>query len=273
MYRFLRNLARPTLQRLFILRAGPSVARLCDAPDNVLQRSGTVLRKTLHGSLSPDESASIRRIEDLRRRLCCSSDPLVKTDYGAGSASLTQASTVGETCKTASKPYFWSLLLFNLIREFKPSSCVELGTCLGISASFQATALKFNGRGHLTTLEGAESLASRARDHLSELALDNVSVVTGRFQDTLNGVLLSEKTVDYAFIDGHHDERATLQYFCQLLPFLAPSALLVFDDISWTPGMRRAWTNIIANSQVKVSIDLGSMGICASLLTRESRST
>jgi predicted O-methyltransferase YrrM len=270
MYRSLRNLARPTLQRLFIVMAGPPVARLCNAPDSLLKCVGTAVRKTLRGSLSPNESASIRRIEDLRRRLCSSSDPLVKTDYSTSLTGVnrsatgrTQARTVGETCKMASKPYFGALLLYNLIREFKPSSCVELGTCLGISAAFQATALKFNGRGHLITLEGAESLASRARDHLSELALDNVSVVTGKFQDTLDGVLHGEETVDYAFIDGHHDERATLQYFRQILPFLAPRALLVFDDISWTPGMRRAWTNIIADRRVKVSIDLRNMGICA----------
>lgn len=259
----LQDLAQPALKRLFILRASLGVARLCNAPDKLLKCLGTALGKTLHGSLSPNESASIQRIEDLRNRLCSSSEPLVKTDYGAGSKSATGVNTtVGETCKASSKPYFWSLLLFNLIRELKPSSCVELGTCLGISASFQATALKFNGGGHLITLEGAESLASLARDHFSELALDNVSVVTGRFQDTLDGVLRNERTVDYAFIDGHHDELATLRYFRQILPFLAPTALLVFDDISWSPGMRRAWTNLIADPRVKVSIDLRIMGIC-----------
>src|SRR5580700_7512602 len=104
MYRSLRNLARPTVKRLFILRAGAPVARLCNAPDNLLKCLGTALRKTLNGSLSPNESASIRRIEDLRSRLCSSSDLLVKTGYGAGSAILTgagraQATTVGETCK------------------------------------------------------------------------------------------------------------------------------------------------------------------------------
>jgi len=44
--------------------------------------------------------------------------------------------TVGKTCKIASKPYFWSLLLFKLIREFKPSNTIELGTCLGISGAY-----------------------------------------------------------------------------------------------------------------------------------------
>jgi hypothetical protein len=57
--------------------------------------------------------------------------------------------TVGEVSKGASKPYFWSLLLFKLIRKFRPSICLELGTCLGISASFQAAALKLNGIGKI----------------------------------------------------------------------------------------------------------------------------
>ena len=168
---------------------------------------------------------------------------------------------IGDACKT-SKSHFWSFLLFKLIREFKPSTCLELGTALGISACYQAAALKLNQAGNLTTLEGADSLALLAKQHFQALGLDNVRVVIGRFQDTLDEVLNRQQPIDYAFIDGHHDEKATLDYFEQLAPFLSERAMLIFDDISWSEGMKRGWSAMEADSRVRISIDLETVGIC-----------
>ncbi len=195
------------------------------------------------------------------------------TDFGAGKSNLARTedemyqgvnrdTTVGETCKIASKPYFWSLLLFKLIREFKPSNTIELGTCLGISGAYQASAQKLNKSGRLITLEGAKSLASLAEKNLQQLGLDNVHVVSGRFQDNLDRVLTENKPIDYAFIDGHHDEKATISYFEKFIPHLSKNSIIVFDDISWSDGMRHAWKNIEKNKDVKISLDLGVIGIC-----------
>ena len=63
------------------------------------------------------------------------------------------------------------------------------------------------GDGALVTLEGADSLAAIARRNLERLGRSNVRVVIGRFEDTLAGVLRELGTLDYAFIDGHHDEK------------------------------------------------------------------
>jgi hypothetical protein len=43
---------------------------------------------------------------------------------------------------------------------------------------------------------------------------------------------------------------------------LADGALLVFDDISWSGGMKRAWKTIILDERVKISVDLRQIGIC-----------
>ena len=40
-------------------------------------------------------------------------------------------------------------ILFRLIRNLEPSSCVELGSCVGISASYQAGALSLNKKGQI----------------------------------------------------------------------------------------------------------------------------
>jgi len=228
---------------------------------------------SLGSSITPQEKLWVDRIELLRRELESSQTEILIVDYGAGSTGLNPTDeemyqgrvvtrTIGDMCRDSSQPYFWSLLLFKLVREFRPSVCLELGTALGISASYQAAAAKLNQLGKIVTLEGSESLASLARQHFRRLGLDNISVIVGRFQDTLDKVLNEYVPIDYAFIDGHHDEKATLAYFQQVYPFLSERALLVFDDISWSSGMKRAWSAIETDKRVKISLDLLSHGIC-----------
>lgn len=224
------------------------------------------------GRVDKTERTWIERIEELRRQMNASSQELEIRDYGAGSgdAALTVEEmnlgrvthrTIGQVCALTSRTERTALLLLRLIRELRPRTCIELGTSVGISACYQAAALKMNGTGNLITLEGAGSVASVAAQNFACLGLDNVEVIRGRFQDTLPEVLHSHPAVDYAFIDGHHDEAATLKYFNAFLPSLAESAVIVFDDIQWSEGMKRAWNAIQRHGSVRVSVDLGSMGL------------
>jgi predicted O-methyltransferase YrrM len=137
-----------------------------------------------------------------------------------------------------------------------------MGTAVGISAAYQAAALSLNGHGTLVTLEGASTLADIATENFRLLGLDTVELVVGRFQDTLPDVLTKRRPVDYVFVDGHHDEQATLAYFEQILPFLKETALLVFDDIGWSEGMKRAWNTITKDKRLSLAVDLGPVGVC-----------
>ncbi len=222
--------------------------------------------------LSPPEGCQIQQIEELRERLLASSEPLQITDYGAGSpdASLSQEemsrgrvlqNTVGKVCRVASRTQPTALVLFQVIRKMKPRTCFELGTCLGISGCYQASALKLNGVGKLITMEGADAFATVAAKNFAALQLDNVEIVRGRFQDTLPGLLAANPSVDYAFIDGHHDRAATLTYFEAFLPVLTEGAVVVFDDVRWSAGMTDAWMSIRSHERVCLSVDLESMGL------------
>jgi predicted O-methyltransferase YrrM len=231
------------------------------------------LRSALRDDATPEERGWFARIERLRAELNASDAPVIRLDYGAGSpgasrtaeemhAGVETPDTVGHIARLTSKPPSWCRVLFRLIRRTRPVSCVEMGTSVGISAAYQAAALELNGAGTLVTLEGAPAIADLARGHLGRLGLGRAEVVVGRFQDTLPGVLAARRPVDYVFVDGHHDEHATLGYFEQLLPFLADSALLVFDDIAWSDGMRRAWTAIARDPRVTSAVGLGPVGLC-----------
>jgi len=255
------------------LKTRKEISRLYGEGHAASKLLADALSSVLENSTSREEKQWIDRIESLREALNASSSEISIVDYGAGSSGLNLSReemyqgrvvtrTIGEVCRTASKPQKWAFLLFKLIREFRPSICLELGTSLGISTAYQAAALELNHRGRIVTLEGAESLASLARENFTKLGLERVDVVVGRFQDNLGGVLRQQAPVDFAFIDGHHDEEATLAYFEQIAPFLAENAIVVFDDISWSKGMERAWNTIIGDKRVRVSIDLFSLGIC-----------
>ena len=127
---------------------------------------------------------------------------------------------------------------------------------------YRGAALELNDSGRLTTIELHEPTAKIAEEYLQNLGVSRVSIRVGRFQNLLDGILKEMGTVDYVFIDGHHDEDATVSYFEQVLKYLAPTAVIIFDDIFWSVGMKRAWTAIQKNSKISLAIDMDRMGIC-----------
>ena len=251
-----------------------AIFRLIHSRDRDSVILANTLKSTLINDLNPEEKVWIDKIEQLRENLNASTTEISLVDYGAGKSDehrtqqdmyegKTVTTTVGEVCRSGSKSPFWSFLLFNLLREFKPTFCIELGTCLGISALYQAVPLSLNKAGKIVTIEGAKILAKYAEQNIETIGLENVRVVAGRFQDVLGEVLNESRPVDFAFIDGHHDEKATMIYFNKIIPFLAnQGVVLVFDDISWSPGMKRAWKKIKGDDRVKISVDLLKVGIC-----------
>lgn len=221
--------------------------------------AGDVVRAfdgVLRNEFSAQEVEQIRGIEALRRHLLLSFDRLEAGEPGLGAVMTVARAAL------SSKSAFWARVLFKLVREWKPSTCLELGTNMGLSAAYQASALKLNGAGSLTTLEGEEPRARIARRNFEQLGLDNAVVVVGRFRDTLPGVLSHCGPIGFAFIDGHHDRDATRDYFDQITFRLARPAVIVLDDISWSHGMRQAWAGIREDPRVVVSADLRVLGLC-----------
>jgi predicted O-methyltransferase YrrM len=252
-------------------RSAGRLARLSTHPLGA--RIARAIKATLEGSLSAAERACVERIEALRSRLLEDDAVLSGIDYGAGSPHAPRTAeqmtrgvswqkTVREVCR-ASKSRKWGLLLMKLVEEFEPVAAVELGTCLGISAAYQAAGLQVRSSSVLVTLEGSPSLASRSRQNLEALGFRNVSVVEGPFDAALDRVLEASGPLQYAYIDGHHDEQATLRYFAAMEPHLAEGCLVVFDDIRWSAGMERAWRQIYRGPNVQVVVDLFHLGLIA----------
>ncbi|MGH7517850.1 MAG: O-methyltransferase [Gemmatimonadales bacterium] len=220
-----------------------------------LERSGTAAERDCW-----------KPIERRRAELLASADVIPFPEYGAGTlwpGATPGTRRVDELTRVASKPRRWGEVLFHLVRTVQPRVALELGTCVGVSGAYQAAALKLNGAGTLLTFEGAEAAARIAGQGFRALGLDHhVKQIVGPFAETLPGVLQTIDPIGYAFIDGHHEEVATLTYYRALVAHLDQRALLVFDDIRWSEGMTRAWRTIAEDPAVTVSVDCGSVGIC-----------
>lgn len=204
------------------------------------------------------------KIKSLRSSMLQSSEQLAVVDYGAGLGPAHQASEeakVADICRRASVSQLFGQLLFKIVRDFNFKRGIELGTCLGISASYQTAAMELNNDGRFVTCEGAPSFAAFAEKSIKNLGINRVEVVPGRFTDTYKSVLESQSPIDYAFIDGHHDEFATVEYFEQLIPHLAELCVVVFDDINWSDGMKRAWAKIRVMKGLTATVYLRKMGL------------
>jgi predicted O-methyltransferase YrrM len=233
---------------------------------------GRAIDAALRSQRTPDEAALWDRIETLRSQAMRSQEPVEQIDFGAGKANETlsmDAMAAGRKrdrtvaqMTGASKSPFWAGVLFRLVRSLRRENALELGTCLGVSAAYQAGAMELNGKGALTSLEGAPALADISRRHLDGLGLGGrVAIVRGRFSDTLPAVLRDRGPFDFVFIDGHHDGNATRAYCDQIQPHLAPGAVVVFDDIDWSDSMKRAWGQLAADPRFGVTVDLGRLGV------------
>jgi predicted O-methyltransferase YrrM len=111
-------------------------------------------------------------------------------------------------------------------------------------------------------MELSEFRAARARQHWEELGLDGIEVVMGSFDDTLDATVEQFAPVDFAFVDGDHQLEPTVRYTESILSHLADGGVILFDDIRWSGGMQEAWEVLRRDTRVRVSIDLGKVGIC-----------
>lgn len=269
--KMLKSYLRQPTQWFRRYRAKSALTPLISHESPKLKAIGEALHETLAHTFSVEEQELITLIEQRRSFLLGLDKEIPVIDYGAGNSSSTRTkeemdngvqstALVADLCK-ASKPAFWGEFLFKLIRKLEPLNCVELGSCVGISASYQSSALKMNGKGNLITLEGSPEIAKIAIETLESLNFQNTSVITGPFRENLKSVLESSKPIDFFFNDGHHDHDAVLRYFNEALPNISDEAIFLFDDISWSPGMRKAWIEIEDDKRVSASIDLQSIGI------------
>jgi predicted O-methyltransferase YrrM len=198
-------------------------------------------------------------LENLRRSLLRNKKVLTIEDFGAGSVvSKSNQRKVRDIARSALKPKKFGQLMFRMVDYYKANTIVELGTSLGITTGYLASG---NLKGQVYTFEGARQVAEVARQNFQKLSLNNIQVIEGNFDSTLQPNLHKITNVHFAFVDGNHRKEPTIQYFEQLLAKATEYSVFIFDDIHWSEGMEEAWKYIQQHPSVTLTIDLFFIGL------------
>jgi len=198
-------------------------------------------------------------IEKLRRDFLQSDEMIELLDLGAGSKSNKgnnrKVSTIAKY--SLSSPH-QCRMLERLVAYYKPNIILEIGTSLGISTSYLAHA---NKNALVYTLEGSENVLMLANDIFKKLNATNIQPILGDFDERLPLLLKDLDEVDFAFIDGNHTYKKTVDYFQQVLLKSNNETIIIIDDIYWSKDMTKAWEEIKANETTRTTIDLYYFGI------------
>ena len=199
------------------------------------------------------------RIERVRDDLKDNDTVIDVVDLGAGSRAFkTQKRKISRIARKSVKKEIYGHLLFMMIRHLRANSILELGTSLGITTSYLASA---HPNTKVISIEGSESIAAVAAENFKKLNLKNIELVVGNFDNELKKICDERQKFDLIFIDGNHREVPTINYFNTVLPFCHNDTVLLFDDIHWSEEMQEAWEYIKNHEKVTCTIDIFEMGI------------
>lgn len=149
-------------------------------------------------------------------------------------------------------------LLFRLCQHAQPQNIVELGTSVGISTLYMATAAPGC---NLHTIEAEPNVLDIARNQFKQLNYNNIHTHLGTFVQQLPPLLRELPNVGFALVDGHHHGPAMVDYTEQLMAKATPSTIIVLDDIRWSSSMEAAWQHLREHPAVSLSIDLFRCGL------------
>ena len=120
-------------------------------------------------------------IEHLRSNLLADESTITVEDFGAGSKiNKTPVRKVSAIAKNTLITPKFGQLMFRLAANFKPTTVLEIGTSLGVSALYLAKAVP---EAQIVTLEGSKAVAEIAANQFKTLQSSNVTIITGELHD------------------------------------------------------------------------------------------
>ena len=162
---------------------------------------------------------------------------------------------------------FEGIQLLQLAETIGAKSILELGTNTGLSAYYL---LSSKYKPTLVTIEGSSQLCQIAQENIRNFS-PRFEIVNKLFDDALTDLVKSNQKFDMAFIDGQHEEQATIYYANKIKQLMNPGGIILFDDIFWSEGMSRAWDKIKEDDEFESVIGLRTRGI-AVLRSNDSES-
>lgn len=197
-------------------------------------------------------------IEHLRKALKKDTRLVEINDLGAGSRNGAGTSrTVGQIARGSATAPAQAAFLQRLATHLKCRNILELGTNLGLTTAYLASA----GHAERTlSIEGDADLAKMAAANLAKLDVA-AEVRCGNFDDLLEPALRELQSPDLVYVDGNHRKSPTLRYFDTITQYASENTLVVLGDIHWSCEMEEAWEAVQRSEAATVTIDLFYFGL------------
>ena len=180
------------------------------------------------------------------------------SSFGAGSKNRGKSEKLAQVIRNSSVSKKNGALLYRLAQWTNAVNILEIGTSVGVSTMYLASS---SPNANVITLEGDSRRARLAQNSFDLFDLQNIKIIEGDFEISLNEAIKSLPKVDLVFFDGNHKAEPTLRYFKSCLEIAHDNTVFVFDDIRWSKEMNKTWSVIANHQNVNLSIDLFSMGI------------
>ena len=125
-------------------------------------------------------------------------------------------------------------VLHAAVKAMQSEQIVELGTFWGMSALFMLEALQTAGPdAHLTTIEHSADFSRKASALIHSQFNGRATCIHGGTQEVVPDLARTMTGVDLMFHDAGHSGEAYVRDFNAAERFLAPGAVVLFDDIRW----------------------------------------
>lgn len=186
-------------------------------------------------------------------------------DFGAGSKKLGNERKVSQIFRMSSSKGKYGELLYRIALYYQPEKVLELGTSLGIGATYLALGAK---NAHITTLEACKNTRTIALENIGQNS--QIESVLNTFDDFIQK-LPNEEKFDLIYVDGHHDGNALLRYMDKLYEHSHDDTLFLLDDIRWSDSMKNAWITLANDSRFNLSIELFRVGIISKKQSMEKK--
>ncbi|MFA6024046.1 MAG: class I SAM-dependent methyltransferase [Candidatus Gracilibacteria bacterium] len=121
-------------------------------------------------------------------------------------------------------------MLHWLVRVLEPEVVLEIGTSVGYSALWMASALEKNQRGQLWTIESHEERFHTAQRNIEAAGLEHrILQLRGHAPEIFTENPILPKRIDLAFFDATKQEHQS--YFDAIFPRIPSGGMIVVDNV------------------------------------------
>ena len=149
-------------------------------------------------------------------------------------------------------------LLFRLANYFKAEKILQIGGGTGLSTLYLTS---YSHKIRCTVLDDRPELANIAKKVFGWESRNNIDIRLGSYKETLPIALDDIGKPDLIFFNTQFEQQDNLWMFNECVKHVNDKSVFVFKGIKDNRNMRDMWREIKTHPDVRITLDLYSMGI------------